>query len=63
MQSVIASFAESSKMGGIYGRLAFFELAGGILGNLAFAWVFDLGAKWGGSAKWGLGTPFWTSAV
>jgi hypothetical protein len=63
MQGVIASFGESSKMGAVYGRLAFFELSGGMLGNLAFAWVFDLGSKFGGPLKWGLGAPFWTSAV
>lgn len=30
MQGVIVSFGESATMGAVYGRLAFFELFGGI---------------------------------
>ena len=63
LSGVVGSFAARSEMGMVYANLAFTELAGGMIGSLALAWLFDIGAKLGGTERWGLGLPFWISAV
>ena len=63
MQGLAASFTSRLNLGATYSTIAFLELAGGIVGGLAFAGLFELGSHIGGEAGWGLGLPFWMSAV
>ena len=63
MQGLVASFASENYVAVIYSSIAMVELAGGMIGNVAFAALFDRGLHLGGDAKWGLGIPYWTATV
>ena len=63
IQGVIGPFASRSGLGATYSTLALLQLAGGMIGTVAFAWVFELGSHLDGEERWGLGLPFWTSVV
>ncbi len=61
MQGIVASFAKSTVMGQLYAGVALVELAAGLIGNLAFAGIFNLGLELDSMA--GLGLPFFVSTV
>ena len=63
MQGLVASFANNDYIAVLYSSIAMVELAGGMIGNVAFAALFDQGLHLGGKAKWGLGIPYWTATV
>jgi len=61
MQGIVAAFAKSSVMGQLYAGVALVELAGGFIGTLAFAGIFNLGLNL--KSDIGLGLPFLVSSV
>lgn len=61
MQGVIASFAKSTAMEQLYGGVALVELSEGLIENLAFAGIFNLGLELGSMT--GLGLPFFVITV
>jgi len=63
LQAIIASSISLQNLGAAYSAVALLEIAGGIVGGLMSAGLFKLWLHIGGEAPWGLGLPFWTSAV
>jgi len=60
MQGIVA-YANPSIMAQVYAGVALVELMGGLTGSFAFAGIFDISL--GLTSRWGLGMPFYASAV
>lgn len=64
-ESVVAILGDPSMTAQLYAALTFTEMMGTILGGLTSARLFGLGLNLdtGSAVHWGMGLPFWISAV
>lgn len=61
LQGILASFSDGSSTGQLFAASALLELIAQLTGSFVFAKFFDIGL--GIEAPWGVGTPFFASAV